>query len=464
MKKVFYLLLLLATLILAEGAFAAETITSGDYEIRVLEDGTAEIAAYNGHDQELVIPSEIAGYKIISIAPLAFSKFRDFISVTLPDNLFKLDENSFFSCGKLEDIKISQENPIFAVIDGALINKETKTLVSFPAKKDAADYTIPQDITVIGTGAFFGCGTLEDVVLPEGLTTVESTAFAWCSNLKSVTFPESLTEIGKHGFSWCSDLTSVDLPESLNVLGDRAFFNCSSLASVYLPDSAFENSDIDSVFSDPDQITFTVDRDSKGQKWAAVNGYTYTFPVTEEYPEEVVIRSDYAINVLEDGTAEISRYKGKDTEIVVPAETAGYKITAIGIGAFYDHEELTSVTLPDTLRVIKREAFNSCTNLTTVNIPDSVTAIGEYVFYKCEKLTSIALPKRLGLLREEAFVGADNLTTVCMPDSPLVYDYIPVTNAFSNIDQITFIVEPNSAAQGWAEYYGYNFSHPNTEQ
>ncbi len=101
---------------------------------------------------------------------------------------------------------------------------------------------------------------------------------------------------------------------------------------------------------------------------------------------------DYKYTVLDDSTVEITGYNDSDTEIVIPSEIEGKSVTSIGAWAFNGCTGLTSITIPDGVTSIGGYAFSGCTGLTSVTIPDSVTSIGDSAFYGCTGLTSITIP------------------------------------------------------------------------
>ena len=94
------------------------------------------------------------------------------------------------------------------------------------------DVTIPEGVTSIGKGAFYGCESLTSVTIPEGVTSIGDSAFSWCKSLTSVTIPEGVTSIGNSAFSWCKSLTSVTIPKSVTSIGEGAFYGCWSLTRV----------------------------------------------------------------------------------------------------------------------------------------------------------------------------------------------------------------------------------------
>lgn len=91
----------------------------------------------------------------------------------------------------------------------------------------------------------------------------------------------------------------------------------------------------------------------------------------------------------ENGNAIITSYIGSDLDIVVPNEIDGRPVTTIGKDAFKSYD-LNSIILPDTLQKIDTDAFNYCTQLKEIKIPDSVTYLGE-AFNHCENLETIEI-------------------------------------------------------------------------
>ena len=99
---------------------------------------------------------------------------------------------------------------------------------------------------------------------------------------------------------------------------------------------------------------------------------------------------NFAYIVLEDGTAEIG-YAGSETTVHIPAEVDGYVVTSIGYLAFYNSQNLKSVSIPDTVTTIHASAFERCSNLESIHIPKSVVNImGTPVRY-CPNIKSITV-------------------------------------------------------------------------
>ena len=132
--------------------------------------------------------------------------------------------------------------------------------------------------------------------------------------------------------------------------------------------------------------------------------------------DETFKSGDYEYSLLDGGTVNITNYIGSDSDVTIPAEIDGKKVTSIGGGAFYGCTSLTSINIPNSVTSIGYSAFEDCSNLTSINIPDSVTSIGTYAFGGCSSLTSISIPDGVTSIGNWTFGGCSNLTSINIPD------------------------------------------------
>ncbi len=113
-----------------------------------------------------------------------------------------------------------------------------------------------------------------------------------------------------------------------------------------------------------------------------------------------------------------SNYKG---DIVVPAtvtyENITYNVTAIGHMAFWQCQDLLSVTLPDGITTIGSDAFDYCHKLKTIDIPSSVSTIEYGAFRSCSSLNNIIFREGILTIAEGAFSGCGSLTAIHIPAS-----------------------------------------------
>ena len=110
-----------------------------------------------------------------------------------------------------------------------------------------------------------------------------------------------------------------------------------------------------------------------------------------------------------DGEAEVTygtkKYVG---DVIIPEsiifKKSEFKVTRIGKSAFEECSRLSSIELPNTISYIGDYAFPNCTGLTSITIPNSVTHIGYYAFADCTGLTSIIIPNSVKTIGNEVFV------------------------------------------------------------
>ena len=114
--------------------------------------------------------------------------------------------------------------------------------------------------------------------------------------------------------------------------------------------------------------------------------------------EEVSIE-DFRTQINNDGTIEIDLYTGNASTVVIPDTINGIEVTQIG--GFANHDELTAVVIPDTVKEISTGAFQNCFNLASVQMGENVEKIGSYAFDGT--FETIELPDTLVEIRESAF-------------------------------------------------------------
>ncbi|MGN0491450.1 leucine-rich repeat protein [Ruminococcus sp.] len=180
----------------------------------------------------------------------------------------------------------------------------------------------------------------------------------------------------------------------------------------------------------------------------------------EEAP--VFTSGDYQYSLLDDGSAVIVKYTGTTSDLKIPAELDGKKVTSIGARVFQKSETLTAVTIPSGITTLGENAFNHCEKLTKltlsegltvighgsfsyctaleeVSIPDSVTTIGNFAFQNCEKMTSLKLSNNISDISDFSFSGCKSLPPVTLPASVRRIGQ----NAFAYCNGFTNVVIPS---------------------
>ncbi len=264
------------------------------------------------------------------------------------------------------------------------------------------------------------------VTIPNSVTSIGRYAFTNCSGLTSVAIPNSVIGIRNHAFSGCTGLSSITIPNSVIGIEDRAFSYCSGLTSVTIPNSVItiENG---AFYECSGLVEVTLNSESvvSANRASAVDALYYVFGEqvkTYIIGDEVINIGDYAFN----GCSGL-------TSVTIPNS-----VTSIGDGAFADCTGLKKVIVPDiaawcniTFQVNSYYSTNplyyaghlysdETTEITNLIIPNSVTSIEKYAFYNCSGLTSITIPNSVTSIGDRAFAG-------CMLENILLKSNTPPT-------------------------------------
>ena len=123
------------------------------------------------------------------------------------------------------------------------------------------------------------------------------------------------------------------------------------------------------------------------------------------------------------------------TSITIPDS-----VTSIEVHAFHSCSGLTSITIPGSVMDIGKLAFSDCSGLTSITIPDSVTSIGEEAFSYCTGLRSVTIPSSVTIIGKAAFAFCNSLTSITIPCSVTTIG----SNAFLLCTGLTSVTIPDS--------------------
>ena len=160
---------------------------------------------------------------------------------------------------------------------------------------------------------------------------------------------------------------------------------------------------------------------------------------------------DFIYTTNPDNTIIIIDYTGPGGAVVIPSIIEGKAVTSIGNSAFEGCTNLTSVTIPNSVTSIGDGAFYNCISLTSIAIPNSVTSIGYVAFEYCTSLTSVMIGNGVTNIGQGAFSVCTSLTSVTIPNSVTsIGDY-----ALSWCTSLTGVTIPNSINNiGLGTFYG----------
>ena len=139
-------------------------------------------------------------------------------------------------------------------------------------------------------------------------------------------------------------------------------------------------------------------------------------------------------NIIDSNEVEVT-YKGTSYSqysndysgsVTIPATVTyhgtTYSVTSIGYAAFDYCSSLTSINIPNSVTYISSVAFRGCSCLTTINIPNSVTNISDGAFLGCSSLTSINIPNSVTYIENSAFSGCSSLENISVASNNTNYD------------------------------------------
>ena len=255
------------------------------------------------------------------------------------------------------------------------------------------------------------------------------------SSIKHIVIKKGVTSIGDDAFYYCSSLTSVIIPDSVTSIGSCAFYYCTSLSAITIPDSV-----------------------------TSIGGAA--FDNTAYYNDS----TNWKSNVLYIGNHLIEARESLSGKYTIKEGTK-----TIADDAFDNCTGLKSITIPDSVTSVDGYSFSNCESLTSIivdsanpnyvsidgvlfnkdktelikypvgktnisyTIPDSVTSIGSSSFYECTSLTSVTIPDGVTSIGSNAFSWCSSLESITIPDS--------VTNigvfAFGRCSSLTSITIPD---------------------
>lgn len=343
------------------------------------------------------------------IANSAFYDCEKLTSITIPDGVKKISDSAFERCVSLENVTLPDSIKY--------IEKWAFRLCS-----SLTDFTIPNSITTIAAHMFEGSG-LTNITIPDNITSISNSAFSNCRKLTSIIIPDSVTELGERTFAYCESLTSITIGKGITFIDYDTLYRCSALKNITIPDSvtkihydAFRNNEFENVKAPSFALSY-------------LNKNSYNNPTINTSLKTVTITSGDHIpsNALS--------YCENLTDVTIPDT-----IKSIGPNAFSSCKGLKTITIPNSVTYIDTSAFSYCTGLTDIIIPDSVTSIAKNAFEGCSGIlqeengvyyvdkwavgcNKEALPNIIGLLNgtigiaEQVFKGCESLTEVVIPDS-----------------------------------------------
>lgn len=327
-----------------------------------ITNGKASVIGYEGTATRVRIADTYNGAPVTEIYDSAF-KNKNIVSVVIPEGVTIIGKAAFADCSSLTNIELP--NSLITIGESAFCNCSRLTSIE-----------LPKSLTAIGGYSFYNCRQLMSIKIPNGVTTIKWAAFYNCSSLTSVEIPSSVTVIQGEAFKGCVSLKSVEIPNGVTDIYPSVFEDCSGLMSVEIPNS------VKSIW----------DR--------AFNGCISLRSV--EIPDNVMVIEEYAFsgcNKLQFKEYGNAKYLGnKDNEYFALIEAT--------------NKNYSTYTIHENAKVIAALAFEACTRMTEIVIPETIISICNYAFYGCESLNKIVISSSIATIGESAFYRCSSLEKV----------------------------------------------------
>ncbi|MGN1104128.1 MAG: leucine-rich repeat protein [Candidatus Coproplasma sp.] len=417
-------------------------IDNGDWQYATLSDGGISIISYTGTETLLDLTTLDLGGDIRQIGGYAFYRSQ-VTSITLPETLTQIQRYAF-AYSDIQSITIpanvsfiGQYAFYYTAISqvtfaqGSSLQKIEQH--AFSENKYLTQITIPASVKELGTYAFYN-SAIESVTFESGsgLTTIPAHAFA-NTKLDSVTIPDSVNCIDDNAFRDClslntltlgsadnlqvhanafynTDITTLNIPANLEYIGEYAFVGLQNLTAYNVDANNAKYKSVDGVLYNKDGsklITFPAGREG-----------SFTVPKSVE--------------TIGFGAFENTKLESVDFE-------SGINLLTLGYRAFYNAQNLTTVSIPASVVSIDYYAFAMCGKLETVNFAkdNKLTGIYEGAFYGCNNLKNIVIPDSIIEISDFAFYGCSSLTSLPISQTSNLKGIFDYAFAYTGITELT---------------------------
>lgn len=225
----------------------------------------------------------------------------------------------------------------------------------------------------------------------------------------------------KASVAYNDDISAVNLPDIIEIKDDAG--KTTSSIKVTWDKTQFVKGQIG------EQVLMATPADEESK--ALLGGNTVTMTVT-------VMPYTFEVDTVT-GNYHITKYCGSEAKVSIPEEYRGKAIDTINALAFNAALSMTELYIPDTITKIEKNAFNACNNIETIRIPfigDSLSTsnIFGYIFgtdsYEMQKsfvpmnLRKVIISDQVLSIRARAFEGCSQIDTVVIPNQlQYIYDY-----------------------------------------
>ncbi|MBR1935027.1 MAG: leucine-rich repeat protein [Muribaculaceae bacterium] len=298
------------------------------------------------------------------------------------------------NCTGFTKYTVAASNPYYSAVEGVLMDKSQTTVIRNPVGMLMRDWmkNLPLTCKSIGSYAFAdGCSVDTHswgVNIPYGIESIGSYAFQNARNIGALAIPSSVTEIGESAFI-NTTINTYEIGSSKPPLLENNVFDGATQNYLNVPVNAWKAYANRSYWRDFKSIK-AGGADIFSNTYGESGGYIVTKPATESSRGEVqMVYASLTVWATEIPT-------------VVTDRGLKYNVTSLGDSVFAGNTTLTSVTLPEAITSVPKDAFKNCSELTHCNLSNA-TSVGDSAFYYCAKLTKFTFNKYLTRIGDYAF-------------------------------------------------------------
>ncbi|MFA7075248.1 MAG: leucine-rich repeat protein [Candidatus Izemoplasmatales bacterium] len=357
----------------------AENISTSGLHYTLVDSGTAYSVRKGTTEiyNVLIIPEMYLGIPVKYVEQSGFADCSGFTSVVLPNTIMNIGSYAFSGCRNLESIRIPSS--VTSIGSKVFVYCDNLTSIKVDSGNDkyysSGNCVIERDMIRGTTKLVIGC---KNSIIPY-VDSIEYAAFYFCIGLETAKIPYTVTTIDTAAFYGCSNLTALTFEggtsSKLRKIEREAFFGCSALKSI--------------DFNKVTTIEYLAFGDCSGLEEIKVSNFN----------ESIYVE----LNCLIYKTTQILILGCKNSTI--PQD-----VKKIMDGAFYGCKDLISISFPSSafgVTEIGDNAFNGCIGIKSVYIPSTIVNVGFDAFENCTNLSSVtAHSSVLGtLIGSDAFLG-----------------------------------------------------------
>ena len=349
------------------------------------DDDTITITGVNNKTKsDLVIPDKIDGRSVTHIADNAFSD-SNAINISIPTSVETIEKNAFSNCKTVISITVNEPNSFYTSDHGILFNELKTELLYYPEGKKLGtvvksgvcgneqkwEFYDSGVLLISGTGKMFDYEdknkqpwgeyreNIESIVFNGYITNIGNYAFQDCLGVKCIILPESISVIGEYGFENCRSIEEINIPNSCVVLKECCFCRCANIKQITIGRNV---NDISSTAFYATKLLSHISVSSENDFYTSLDGALYDKSLTKLicYPRV--------------GNAEGLKIPETVTTICHRA---------------CDRCDFTDLVIPSFVTTLEEGSFSWCREITSITIPVSIKNIPRYTFEGSEKLTDI---------------------------------------------------------------------------